>query len=168
MKRWRQLNRIISLRIWDCFTITRRLKYSIYKRMLKLENDIHLSSNVMIYAHHGDGGGISIGKDCIINDNVSIDISGKVIIGNGVVIAQDVIIYTHYHKEPNKPDEHTQTTKLIIEDHVFLGARSIVLASCHHIGKNSIIGAGAVVTKDIPDNAVVVGVPAHIIKYKES
>lgn len=83
-------------------------------------------------------------------------------------IAESVIIYTHWHKFPNKPSLHTETNSLRIANGVFVGARAIVLSSCHYIGNNAIIGAGAVVTKDVPDNAVVVGVPAKIIKYNEN
>lgn len=54
-----------------------------------------------------------------------------------------------------------------IEDGVAIGAGSSVIGAVH-IGKNAVIGAGAVVVKDIPDNAVAVGVPARVIKIREA
>ena len=56
-------------------------------------------------------------------------------------------------------------TNLVIEENVRIGTRAIILANCNYIGKNARIGAGAVVVEDVPDNAVVVGVPAKVIKY---
>ena len=51
-----------------------------------------------------------------------------------------------------------------IGDNVTFGANSIVVGGCR-VGNNVIIGAGAVVTKDVPDNCVVAGVPAKIIRH---
>ena len=47
----------------------------------------------------------------------------------------------------------------------FIGSRCIILHNCNYIGKNAVIGTGSVVTKDVPDNTIVVGNPAKIIKY---
>ena len=166
-KRW--LVRLFGLRIWEIMSLTRKLKNYGYSKLLNLENVVSIHSHVMIAAHHKVGGGrniISIGRNCIINDNVNIDISGEVKIGDDVAIAEDVIIYTHSHNFPNKPSLHTETTTLRIADGVFIGSRAIILSSCHIIGKNARVGAGAVVTKDVPDNAIVAGVPAKIIKYE--
>ena len=103
----------------------------------------------------------------MFNDNVNIDLTGRVDIGSRVLFAEDVIVYTHFHNKPNLPHEHTESTDLYIGDDVFIGARAIILSSCHHIGKNARIGAGAVVTKDIPDNAIAVGTPAKVVKILE-
>jgi sugar O-acyltransferase (sialic acid O-acetyltransferase NeuD family) len=55
-----------------------------------------------------------------------------------------------------------------IQSQAYIGMSSSVMTGVKSIGKNTLIGAGAVVIKDIPDNAVVAGVPAKIIKYKEN
>jgi maltose O-acetyltransferase len=55
---------------------------------------------------------------------------------------------------------------LQIDDDVWIGARAMILPGCKHIGKGVIIGAGSVVTKDIPDYAIVGGNPARVIKYR--
>ena len=51
-----------------------------------------------------------------------------------------------------------------IADGAVIGTRAVVLSDCHYIGKYARVGAGAVVTKDIPDYAVAVGVPARVVK----
>lgn len=50
---------------------------------------------------------------------------------------------------------------------MIIGSRAIILASCHYIGKHARVGAGAVVTHDVPDYAVVAGVPAKVIRMME-
>lgn len=55
---------------------------------------------------------------------------------------------------------------VVIGDDVWIGARSIILKGVH-IGKGAVIAAGAVVTKDVPEYAIVGGVPAKVIKYRE-
>ena len=52
----------------------------------------------------------------------------------------------------------------MIEDNVFIGARSIIMKGVH-IGNGSVVGAGSVVTKDVPANVIVAGNPAKIVKY---
>ena len=110
---------------------------------------------------------IQIGKNVLLSKNVYIDYSGELTIEDNVSLANGVIIETHHRdmsarlqgKDVNIP------TKLLIREKAFLGARSVILDSCNYIGVNACIAAGAVVTKDVPDNAVVAGVPAKVIKW---
>jgi len=62
--------------------------------------------------------------------------------------------------------EPASATPVIVEDNVLIGANAVVLEGVH-VGKNAIVAAGAVVLQDVPDNAVVAGVPARIIKMKD-
>lgn len=174
----RILMRCLGIRILDFFRITRKIKLYGYKRLLCLENIVSIHSHVMISPHHPSPNGfvkssktgISFGKNCKIDDNVNIDTTGNVIIGNNVRTSVDVLIFTHthnYNSNPTLPPNDITATTLKIDDGVVIGARAIILSSCHYIGKNARIGAGAVVTKDIPDNAIAVGVPAKVVKYLE-
>ena len=62
--------------------------------------------------------------------------------------------------------EPASATPVILEDDVLVGANAVVIEGVH-IGKNAVVAAGSVVISDVPDNAVVVGVPARVIKMKD-
>lgn len=143
------------------------------KRKIAYTNQFHTGTglkvqrNVDIHREYFLDGSIQIGNNVLLAKNVFIDYSGEVIIKDNVRLTNGVIIESHHHQihsDPNTPKDIVIPTKLIIEEGAVIGSRAIILSSCHYIGKNSRIGAGAVVTKDIPDNVVAVGSPAKIIK----
>jgi maltose O-acetyltransferase len=77
----------------------------------------------------------------------------------------------HQFKRLDIPMGHQPSlpkSPLLIDDDVWIGARAMILPGCQHIGKGVIIGAGSVVTKDVPDYAIVGGNPARVIKYRKS
>ncbi len=127
---------------------------------LFVEYDVNISRQ-----HYLDGT-ISIGDNVLFAKHVFIDYSGELIIHDGVKMANGVIIETHHRDLEAYKDGHDVNipTRLEIGEKAYLGSRAIILDSCNYIGKYARIGAGAVVTKDVPDYAVVVGVPAKVIK----
>ncbi|MFT6127350.1 MAG: maltose O-acetyltransferase [Patiriisocius sp.] len=117
----------------------------------------------------GSGLNIEIGNDSGIGKNCHVN---NVIIGDSVMMGEDVFIYATNHKfsDLSRPMIYQGASKirtLIIEDDVWIGARSIILASVNIIGKGAIIGAGAIVTKDVPEYSIVGGNPAKVIKYRK-
>lgn len=96
------------------------------------------------------------------NGFVQIVCAKKIEIGNNVAIARDVIIRdTDAHKiEDNK---HEPTQEVIIGNNVWIGTRAVIMKGVH-IGDGAVIAAGAIVTKDVPANSIVAGVPAKVIK----
>jgi acetyltransferase-like isoleucine patch superfamily enzyme len=138
-----------------------------YRKRYNMGENCAIQNNVILSREHFLPGSISIGNNVLLAKNVFIDYSGDIIIKDNVHITNGVIIETHhhaYHSDPNLSNNIIKPSKLIIEEGVVIGSRAIILASCHYIGRNSRIGAGAVVTKDIPDNVIAVGVPAKVIK----
>ena len=128
---------------------------------LFVENDVNISRQ-----HYLDGT-ISIGDNVLLAKHVFIDYSGEVIVKNNIQLTNGVIIETHhhaFHSDPKVSRDIVLPTTLVIEDGAIIGSCAIILSSCHYIGKHARVGAGAVVTKDVPDYAVVVGVPAKIVK----
>lgn len=104
---------------------------------------------------------ITIGKGTIIGDNAFLDGRDHLTIGNHVDIASGVYIYNSEH-DINSEDFHAVNGPVEIGDYVFIGPRAIILPKVT-IGKGAVIAAGAVVTKDIEDFAIVGGVPAEKI-----
>jgi galactoside O-acetyltransferase len=114
------------------------------------------------------GGKILIGENVTINQNVFI-VGGPdrgVTIGNNVLIGPNVVIRSSDHKfaDPSVPIRNQGQSHgvIIIDDDVWLGANVVVTKNVR-IGRGSVIGAGSVVTKDIPEYSVAVGVPAKVV-----
>jgi maltose O-acetyltransferase len=114
------------------------------------------------------GKNMSVGEYCTLNSFAHIW-AGKagVFIGDRVMIASHVAItsLTHDYSSKNMRFEKAIDKPVIIKEDVWIGSHSIIMPGVT-IGKGAVIGAGSVVTKDIPDFAIAVGAPAKIIKYR--
>lgn len=116
-------------------------------------------------------GRISIGHHTRIGDNTICYsfAGGGITIGSNVWIAPNCYIIDCDHcikKDILIREQGALVKPVTIGDDVWLGAGVTVLKGVH-IGNGAVIGAGSVVTKDIPENAIAVGVPAKVIKYRE-
>lgn len=113
---------------------------------------------------------IYIGASTYINRNTFLDASKSIIIGQQCAVGPNCYITDHDHDcklnlPPLEQPLIAKPTK--IGDRVWLGANVTVLKGVT-IGNDAVIGAGSVVTKDIPEGAIAVGVPAKVIRYKTS
>lgn len=104
---------------------------------------------------------ISIGEDSIIGEGAVLDGRGKLVVGNHVALATNVMIYNCQH-DIHDNNFSPVCSAVIIEDYVFIGPRAIVLPGVR-IKKGAVVGAGAVVTKNVEEATVVGGVPAQVI-----
>ena len=114
------------------------------------------------------GKNIFIGNNFTANFNLTI-LDINVHIGDNVMIGPNTTISTVGHPlSPKKRRQHLgQASEIRIGNDVWLGANVTVLPGVT-IGNNVVVGAGAVVTKDIPDNSLAVGVPARVVKEIEN
>jgi len=114
---------------------------------------------------------VEIGENVLINRYVQIQGSGGMTIGDDVMIGPCVLIWSVNHKSsdaacPMRSQGYVEEP-VVIEDNVWLGAGCIVLPGVR-IGRGSIIGAGAVVTKTIPAGVLAAGVPASVKRSRQT
>lgn len=130
---------------------------------LKAEKGVSILKDVTFMAPNN----IEIGKNSVINTKVLLDGRGaKLIISNNVDIARECLIWTMDH-DPNSPTHSSRCSEVVIEDHVWIASRAIILPGVH-IGRGAVVASGAVVTKDVPPFCIVGGVPAKVIGKREN
>jgi maltose O-acetyltransferase len=123
-------------------------------------------SVIHMWANFFNPGGISIGTDTMVGDHAFLDGRSPLKIGNHVDIASEVMVYNSEHNLESDGFEATEEP-VEIGDYVFIGPRVIILPGVK-IGKGSVVAAGAVVTKDVPDFTIVGGVPAKAIGERKN
>lgn len=116
------------------------------------------------------------GAEIVIGDDTgmsggSICASSSIRIGKGCLIGANVTLTdTDFHalnpvnRRYNRNPDEIATAPIVIQDNVFIGADVFVLKGVT-IGKNSVIGAGSVVTRDVPENSIAAGNPAKTVRY---
>lgn len=102
-----------------------------------------------------------LGKNVFANHGLTVMSLGTVTIDDGVMMGPEVALLTVNHEPKNI--RVVKAAEIHLKKNAWLGARAIILPGVT-VGENAIVGSGAVVTHDVPDNAVVVGSPARVIK----
>jgi maltose O-acetyltransferase len=113
----------------------------------------------------GAGATLEIGEGTFVNYGCSIAATKLVSIGAGCSIGTHVIIIdTDFHElDPERRDQRPPSRPVVLEDNVWIGARAIILRGVT-IGAGSAVGAGSVVTRNIPPRSLAVGQPARVIR----
>ncbi len=128
------------------------INHPVIIRSLRSDATLEIGENVGI-----SGGGICAAKEVILGDNILMG-------------ANAFITDTDFHpieKENRRfRKDNVISKKVVIEDNVFIGMNSLILKGVT-VGENSIIGAGSIVTNDIPPNCIALGIPAKVIKKIE-
>jgi len=108
-----------------------------------------------------DAGELCLADGVQINAGARLDHSGGLTLGEGALVSEGAVIMTHSHGQ----DPHSQPVLLpmTIGRDAWIGAHAIVLPGVESIGDRAVVGAGAVVTRDVPPDAVVAGNPARVV-----
>lgn len=168
-KCYKLLPKRIRLMVWNGIsrkkgTIRIAQRYMLCKSLgVDVGDNVSIHDNVFFFNIEK----MKFGNNVSVHPMCYFQASGGIEIGNDVSIAHGVTLMTqnHSYEDISIPikDQPVISEPIIIEDNVWIGAKATVLYS-RRIGKNSVIAAGAVVTKDVPPNTVVAGVPACVIK----
>lgn len=148
--------------------LSKRVRYWCAKRLSK---SCGKNVNIQTKARIEWRGGLWIGDRSGVGSYSVVQTPVK--IGKWVNMGPEVLIYRrhgHGFKRTDIPmqQQHDMDSKILeIGDDVWIGRRVIILQNCCHIGTGAIIGAGSVVTKDVPEYAIVAGNPARIIRYRK-
>jgi len=106
---------------------------------------------------------IRLGKKVFINNGCTFMDRGGITLEDGVFVGPNVNIITENHAEQPELRHHVYTRPVLVKRNAWLGAAAVILPGVT-IGENAIVAAGAVVSKDVPDNTIVGGVPAKPIR----
>ena len=136
---------------------------------VKLGDRVYIYRDTIIET--GYGGSLTMGNHSSLHPRCQLNAYlGSIHIGYGVDIAPNCAFYSYDHGlAPDRPiREQPLQTKgdIVIEDHAWLGVGVIVLSGVR-IGKGAVIGAGSVVTSDVPDGAIVAGSSAQVVKMRK-
>lgn len=131
----------------------------VYKYLLKLE--IGEDSRIFMEAWFDTRKNFILGKNSTINEKCRLDNRGGLYIGANVSISSQVCILTGDH-DVQSPHFEGRVRAVNIEDYVFIGTRAMILPGVT-LGQGCVVGAGAVVTKDVAPYTIVAGVPAKLV-----
>lgn len=138
-----------------------RVRAELFERLkglgLRLEKAIHPDALIARDVEIGEGTVIASGA--IISTGTRV--GNNVIINTGVIIDHDNVIEDHTHISPGA----TLAGKVTVKKYTHVGLGVTVIQDIA-IGENATVGAGAVVLADVPDNALAVGVPARVVRYR--
>ena len=109
------------------------------------------------------GQNIRVGKNVFFNGGCHFQDQGGITIGDGTLIGHQVVLATLNHDEDPQRRQQLHGAPIVIGKNVWIGAHATVLSGVT-IGDGAIVAAGAVVTRDVPENTVVGGVPARVIR----
>lgn len=165
-RRWFYSMRLAN--IGKAFTVMSGAKI-IGVKAIKVGDDFVAGERFQLYA--AGNGAVIIGNRVALNTNVMInaDLGGRITVGDNVIIGPNTVLRAsnHVFKERNKfiRDQGHESGVIVIGDDVWLGANVVILPNVH-IGQGAIVGAGAVVTKDVGAFMIVGGVPAQVIGHR--
>ena len=161
------LNKWSSLK-YEQSAESQKKKWAAYTKRYGFGKNCVIGHDVLLVRHHHLDGKISVGNNVLLAKHVFIDYSGELVIKDNVSISNGVIIETHEHPGHTNPASDIHFAKpcmLFIDDGVVIGSSAIVHASVGRIGRNSRVGAGAVLRQSVPPYAIVMGNPAKIVGF---
>ena len=134
---------------------------------IELGDNIYVGHNAILKGYYKNS--MRVGDNTWIGQNCYFHSAGGIEIGKNVGIGPNVKILTSFHKEEGRETpilfSELEFQKVVIEDDADIGIGTIILPGVR-VGKGVQIGAGSIITKDMPDFAVAFGAPAKVIRIR--
>lgn len=168
LQRYKALLKACQFSIWT-WPVSRIPSYTLRRWYLNRILRYRIAASAAI--HSGcwvSGFHLHVGEHSVINRNCMLDGRGGLRIGANVSISPECYLITASH-DPHSPSfaGSIKPTDVTIEDFAWLGARAVVLPGVT-IGRGAVVGAGAVVSRNVPPMAIVAGNPAHVIGRRQN
>lgn len=150
------------------FPGTFKMRIRAYRKYFNIGENPIIEHGVWIQRTHGLKGFLKIGDRVLLARNVSIDYSGEVILEDDVWLSEGAQVHSHIHQlnagRIKREKGNVIPTKIVLKKGCWIGNHAIILPQAQEIGENSVVAAGAVVSKPVPPNVIVAGNPARVIK----
>ncbi|MGI5907668.1 MAG: acyltransferase [Christensenellales bacterium] len=131
-----------------------------------------IEEKVCLYHAHRSSGRIRIGRRVLLARGVSIDYTGDVTVEDDVWFSLGSVVLTHMHKLDGHRTlgrkKKVEPCGVVFKKRCWIGANAVILPRVSRVGEDAVVGAGAVVTRDVPDRAIVAGNPARVIRIMDS
>ena len=155
---------------WESSLVKRTKRKKAYIERYHMGKHCDIQYGVTFIAEHYHTGKIAIGDYCIFARNSDVDCTGDLTIEDGVKISEGTKILTHNHNlDFSQRDELSYgliKTPLVIQDNVGIGAHAIIMPGVSEIGRRAMIASGAVVKRQVPPYAIVMGNPARVVGFR--
>jgi maltose O-acetyltransferase len=112
-----------------------------------------------------NGFGLSVGRDVFINRACYFDLSAAITLGDAVVVGHHCVFVTAGHEvgPARRRAGARAAAPIVVEDGAWIGARATIMPGVR-VGRGAVVGAGALVTRDVPADCIVAGVPAKMLR----
>ena len=146
-----------------------RLRHAWYRRVLGLSLDRSSGIHMGCFMWFNGPGQIRRDESCIgartrINRDCCLDMRGPLLIGHDVSVSPEVMILTGQHRH-DRPGFGFETRPVVIDDHVWIGSRAIILPGTS-LGRGAVVAAGAVVSGRVEPMTVIAGIPARPVRTR--
>ena len=131
--------------------------------------DFGTSVRVNPKANFGSGMRVSVGNNCNLSEGLNV--IGDLTLGDDVMMGPEVVFISYNHavddlEVPMRAQGATDSKPIVVGNDVWIGMRAMIMPGVT-IGAHAIVAAGSIVTKDVPEWAIVGGNPARLIKYRK-
>ena len=141
-----------------------------YRKQYGLGENCFVGHNVILHRHHFSNSVITTGKNCLLAENVNIDYTGGLTMGDTVSISEGAKLLTHNHSldftSKKGEDKGCELTPLVIQDNVWIGAKALILPGVKVIGRGAMISSASCVRSKVLPYAIMMGNPARLVGFR--